>query len=168
MPKNPIKPPALPEQLTNLEQQKITTEILSRYELHKAVEEIMQTTRKSPQLFILFAGDRLTCCDQGTAVLKDQKIVNLTTVAPFGEEYSGRPSIVATYTLPEHRRQGLATLGVSKTIKLCESMGWTPVHADLISRYAKGLVNKLPPKLQQLLQVCDHTSSVNIDIFPEG
>lgn len=162
----PIKKPS--ENVLTPEQPEITTEVLSRPDLYKAVEEILQLTRKHAHLFILLQGDRLSCCDQGLAVYQDQKISSLATISPFGEEYTGQPAIVSLYTLPEKRRQGLGTLAISKAIDLCDSRGLTPVEVSIISSHAKGLIDKLPAELLEKIIAKDLTASgLDISQLPD-
>lgn len=150
------------------EQPKITTEVLNRSELYAAVEEILQSTRKHPHLFLLLQGDRLSCCDQGLAVYQDKNIASIATVSPHGEDYNGQAAIVSLYTLPEKRRKGFASLAISKAIELCHSRGLTPVEINIVSSYAKVLIDKLPLQLLEKIIAKDLTANgIDISQIPD-
>ena len=106
---------------------------------------------------VLFAGDRLSCCDEGVAAIgQDGQILGLVTIAPLGEMMEGCPTIVAVAVSSHTRRQGIAKQLFVKAVQRMQERGLSlPYRVDTITKMGKGLVASLGDDTKVCLQVVD-------------
>ncbi|RJQ30588.1 hypothetical protein C4572_03955 [Candidatus Parcubacteria bacterium] len=67
-------------------------------------------SKPSPAMGILFAGDRWACVEKVAVAEVDGKIVGIATIAPKGEQVSGKPTIVGLYVQHQYRQKGSAII----------------------------------------------------------
>lgn len=141
--------------------QRITSRLLTRREMF----EWLQAQPPSAVIAMLFGGDRLSCCDEFVAVLVDEEIAAVASIAPRGEQGTGTPTIVGMYTVPEFRRQGHGETAFRAAIERCRERGFTTVRVDVMSRHVTRMIKKLPENDRELLEVHDYGSIM--DFMPE-
>jgi len=115
--------------------------------------EWVRTLSHSPIIAILFAGDRILCCDEAVAIQKDGKIVGVATIAPKGEGLSGVPTIVALYILPVYRRKGYGKKILEAAINRCIERGFPKIRVDVMSSYAMAIIDSLDKNLFDVVEV---------------
>jgi len=139
------------------------TKILQHPALSRAVHQLF-SAHFNAALPILFGGDRLLCCDEGSAVLDDAgKIVALATIAPNGEEESGTPTIVGVYVVPESRGQGLGLAVFRNTLVRCQEQGFERVRVDVISTGMAKIIDSLTDTEHAVLEI--HEAGRMLDMF---
>lgn len=107
-------------------------------------------------LVTLFCGDRATCCDEAAVIKNCGRIVAVATIAPRGEDCSGKPAIVGVYVLPGFRKQGHASKVVEEAFGRCvERALRVPVRMDLMSSGIQAVVKGLPDYVKRHLEVHD-------------
>ena len=122
-------------------------------------------TAASLKLITLFGGDRASCCDEAIVIKNDGgQIVALATIAPNGEQMSGKPTIVGLYVMPEFRRQGLGRKVLEAAIHRCIDRELIPIRIDLMSEGIKSLVEQLSEDIRQQLNA--HDMGAMLDVFP--
>lgn len=87
-----------------------------------------------PMRGLLFAGDRMWCCDEALGLEVDGEIVGVATIAPKGEDGCGQSEIVAVYVREEYRRRGYAIALLRSALVRCEERGLAfPIGVDVLS-----------------------------------
>lgn len=124
------------------------------------VEQLDEASRAGQQgewltLVSLLGGDRASCCDEAVAVQVDGYIVGVATIAPYGEQRSGKPTIVGLYVQPSYRRQGHGQRILEAAIARCLERGLVPVHVDILSSGSRKIVARLPLELRSVIVVND-------------
>ena len=119
------------------------------------VREWAMSLPPSPVIRLLFGGDRLSCCDEGVAIEEEGVIVGIATIAPFGEERSKQPTIVAMYILPAYRRRGYGKILLEAAINRCLEREFSKIRVDVMSSHAMRIINSLPAYLHDVLDVHD-------------
>ncbi|MBI2551444.1 GNAT family N-acetyltransferase [Candidatus Uhrbacteria bacterium] len=114
------------------------------------------SAHRNSKTMILFGGDRLTCCDEFLAAFDGQEIVALASIAPWGEEGEGTPTIVGLYVLYERRGQGIGSILFEATVKRCVERGFEKIRVDLMSAGMAHVVNRLSEDLRQRLMIVNH------------
>lgn len=109
--------------------------------------------KPDPAVFILLAGDRISCCDEGVIMSDKDKLIGVSTIAPAGEEMSGQPTIVALYVSREYRNKGYGDLLLRKAIERCIERGFDKIRMDVLSSYAAKIIEKLPEELKGKIDV---------------
>jgi len=104
---------------------------------------------------ILFAGDRLSCIDEAVGLEADGEVVGVATIAPRGEQMSGKPTIVAIYVRPKFRRKGLGRTLLMAAIDRCRERGLVPVRMDALTTPALCAAQNLPEDYRQDLRLVD-------------
>lgn len=141
------------EQTTNFEREK-TTQIINVVSRGVLVGEIRKLYEKpNPAIFILLGGDRIACCDEGVIMQEGDSLVGVATIAPYGEENSGQPTIVGLYVVPEYRSKGYGKQILQKAIERCLERGFEKIRMDVMSSDATEIIKKLPKEIQEKLDV---------------
>lgn len=104
---------------------------------------------------LLFAGDRISVCDEAVVGRIGEDVVGFATIAPRGEANSGQPTIVGLYVLPDHRRRRYGAGIFVATVERCLDRGFEKVRVDVMSDYVAKIINNLPDELKEHLDVCD-------------
>jgi GNAT superfamily N-acetyltransferase len=126
--------------------------------------------RKTPSLALglLLAGDRWQCVSEAVIARKGRKIVGIATIAPSGEEGSGKPTIVALYVLPGFRSKGIGSLLLKEAIDYMANRGWQPIYLDILNSKVFRLLEKLPEGLKTKIVVRDFTQGGALDLLLEN
>jgi ribosomal protein S18 acetylase RimI-like enzyme len=104
---------------------------------------------------ILFAGDRISDCDEGIIMQDQEKFMGLATIAPRGENQSGQPTIVGLYVAPECRKRDYGRQLLQKAITRCLERGFQNIRMDVMSSAAKKIILELPTAIRAKLDVHD-------------
>ena len=116
-------------------------------------------------VMILFTGDRVSCCDEVVALEIEGAIdVAFATISPEGEDYSGKPDIVALYTLPRFRQQGYGRAVLEAAIRRCMERGFGGVGINVLSSHVRRMIEKLSEDLKAFLVVVDHGENTFEDL----
>ncbi len=135
------------------------------------MEEVAKFVANRPSLWtaILFAGDRLTCCEEGIA-LKDEtgRIVSLVTISFKGEDLSGQPGIVGLYTIPEARNGKVGIKAGEEVVRAAvhrciDDKGFDNIRIDVLSTYALRILNSLDSQLRDKLDIRDLSGFVGFE-----
>jgi GNAT superfamily N-acetyltransferase len=110
----------------------------------------------SATMAILFAGDRLSCCDEAIVARCDGKIFGIATIAPEGEMRSGNPTIVGVYVVPHVRGLGIGSQLFQSAIRRCVEQSLTPVRIDALTDKMARLCDALPDGLKSVCHVVKH------------
>ncbi|MFY9484753.1 MAG: GNAT family N-acetyltransferase [Patescibacteria group bacterium] len=113
-----------------------------------------------PAIGILFAGDRLSCCDEALAAFEADQFLGAVTLAPQGEMGSGEPTIVGIWVHYDHRGNGVGQTLLEAAVRRMIERGLTPVRLDVMSGKAGRIIERLPRELRD--QVVAH-SSITLD-----
>jgi len=106
-----------------------------------------------PAVAILFAGDRLICCDEVLAAFDAGQFLGAVTLAARGEMESGEPTIVGLWVHYDHRRRGLGQALLEAAIRRMIERGLTPIRLDLLSSKIEGMIEQLPEGLKKVLDI---------------
>lgn len=104
---------------------------------------------------MLLVGDRLSCIDEAVACEVENQIIGVATIAPRGEMSSGVPTIVALYILSAFRGKGYGKSLMEAAVRRCVERGFSRVRVDILSAYAKRIIESLPEDLKSVLEVHD-------------
>jgi GNAT superfamily N-acetyltransferase len=96
---------------------------------------------------ILFAGDRLRCCELAIVAIEGEDLLGLATIAPKGE-YTGIPTIVGIWVKPSCRGLGIGSSLLRRSIEEMLLQGLKPIRIDSLSLLLKNMVEKLPLELK--------------------
>lgn len=127
------------------------TKLVSIGELHRHLQPFMPRMA----LVILMAGDRLSCCDEAVIALEGDDFLGAATIAPEGEQFSGEPTLVGLWVVPEHRGRGIGQALLEAAVRRMVTRGLTPIRVDALSSRIPRLVALLPEDLQAQLKVID-------------
>jgi GNAT superfamily N-acetyltransferase len=144
----------------------LNTQVLSINELINWVDANIP---HGPMRGILFAGDRLSCCDEAVALKVDGRIVGLATIAPKGEYGAGgQPTIIALYVVLGERRKGYGKILQEAVVTRFIERGFQNIRVDVMSSYAMRTINSLPQHLRDALDVRDLGDSMDLISSMEG
>src|SRR5438552_3119807 len=124
---------------------------------HSMMLDTNRDGRVAMTIICLFGGDRLSCCDEAMGVEDDGRIVSLASIAPEGEQQSGKPTIVGLYTLAAYRKKGYGLAAMTAAIERMMERKLIPIHVDVLSTGAKHLIAKLPDELRKHLNLNDQS-----------
>lgn len=132
----------------------LSLEVISEPDLNSTVNSLFANYDPHGNLVrgLLFAGDRLSVCDEAIALKKGTKVIGLATIAPKGER-TGEPTIVGLYIQPQERRKGFGTLVLERTIKRGEERGFGRLRIDVMSGWVMKIIDKLPEELRRKLDI---------------
>lgn len=132
------------EQPNNIEQRIITKSQLVEW---------VSNLPSSFELYSLFGGDRIRYVDEAAVVEVNKDIVSAASIAPKGEEFSGEPTIVGLYTIPEERQKGYGRMAFHMALTRCKERGFGRVRVDVLSNEAWNLIQSLPGEDKQYLDI---------------
>lgn len=132
------------------EQEAIRIDVISIKEIAAFVDSHRSTTT-----MILFAGDRLSCCDEGVGISLDGRLVGIATIAPHGEQDSGTPTIVGVFVDKAARNKQLGQRLFLAAVQRCQERGFSRIHVDAVSDGMKKIINHLSPEIRSLLDIQD-------------
>ena len=134
---------------------------INKSELYSWVHEIA-TKISSPLIGLLLGGDRITCCDEAVALEVDGVIIGVVTIAPEGEEYTGRPTLVALYVVPAERKKGYGQILQEAGIRRCIERGLTDnnqtILIETLGTRAFKTTERLPQELKDVIEVRDFSN----------
>lgn len=114
---------------------------------------------------LLFAGDRISCCDEAIALKRGNQVIGMATIAPKGEDLSGTPTVVGIFVQPEYRQKGFGTMIFQKTLERCFERGFSKIRIDVLSKQVMKMINKLPPEIKEKLAVYDLSKIIVLSNF---
>ena len=128
----------------------------------------LHSTRPGMAMGLLLSGDRWSCVEEVTVAKIDGEIAGIITIAPEGEEMSGKPTIVAIYVLKEHRASGVGYQLFEATIDYMSSKDLIPIHVDAMNSKVLRMIDRLPIEKRQKLNVVDQTMGGAMDAMLDG
>lgn len=139
----------------------VKIQIVSKAEAAEWVRSLH--SKPSMALGILLAGDRWSCVTEVAVAMINDKIVGIATIAPDGEQMSGKPTIVAIYVLYEHRKAGVGYQLFETAVDYMLSKELEPIRVDVMNSKVLRMINRLPIEKRQKLSVADHSGGGAID-----
>lgn len=115
-----------------------------------------------PSRGLLFGGDRYSCCDQYIICSAGDDLVGIASIAPEGEQNSGRPTIVGLWIKPSFRNQGWGHKILAAAINQCLQRKFNKIRIDALNPEMKKTIEKVSPKLSAHLDVQDFSSFPSI------
>lgn len=137
-------------------------EVASRVITRSELSQWLQPLHPNMTIAILFAGDRIACCDEVVATELEGQIAGVATISPEGETGNGVPEIVGMYVHPTLRRLGLGRELLIAAIRRCQVRGFNTVRVDVLSERVNRIITTLPPELRTLLDVHDLSDGMNL------
>lgn len=138
--------------------------ILSHEEVSKWVHRYVRLDTMAAAT--LFAGDRLSCVDEGVAI--DSNLgqeVGIATIAPKGEQSSGQPTIVAIFVRHEFRKGGYGKELMMVTIDRCRERNLVPAKIDALTTPAVRICEHLPDDYKADVRVFDMSMGGLMDMI---
>jgi hypothetical protein len=119
---------------------------------------------------VQFGGESAWCCDEFVVLVSDdEKPVAVSSIAPNGEQDSGRCEIVGFYVMPEYRwnkEVNYHRLLAEAVVSRCRDRGLTPVFHMAISRLAAEGFESLSKDLRELVNLDRSFIDANIEPTP--
>lgn len=131
-------------------------------EIIKLPHPVMRQLPQNILTGMLFAGDRISCCTHAAVACDGSSLRGLATIAPDGEQFSGKPTIVGLYVFPQHRGRLIGKRLLVAAIDWMVGQQLTPIHVDAMSSSAARLIDLLPEKQRSHLQVSDHFGILDV------
>lgn len=144
----------------------LVIEIHRKSEISELVDRLHHE-RPSLALGTLLAGDRWSCVADVVVAKKDGEIAGIATIAPKGEQLSGKPTIVAIYVSQEYRGLGIGYKLLETAIDYMLNQGLEPIHIDILNSKVSRMIARLPIEKQQKLRVADQSLGGLIDAMME-
>jgi len=135
----------------------MNTKILNAREAVRLLVETHPEILQDAWYPTLFAGDRMSCCDEAAIVEVNGQIVALATLAPEGEMNEGVPTIVGIYTIRSERRHGYGKTALETIIRRGIERGFANIRVDVLTPKAMQTIHALPQELQDALVVNDQS-----------
>jgi len=105
---------------------------------------------------MLLSGDRISCCTHAAMATDGDKLLGICTIAPKGEQNSGKPTIVGLYVLPQYRCRAIGKRLFIIAIEFMLARQLIPIHIDAMSSNVNRLIKILPAQLACNLIVIEH------------
>lgn len=123
----------------------LEVKIISQENLANVIDQIPLGMSRAA----LFGGDRYSCVDEGVALVDQEVLIGLATIAPEGEQLTGIPTIVGLWIKPQYRMQGNGKLLMKATVERCIERGFETVLVDGLVAPISKIVDSLPENLKQ-------------------
>ena len=101
--------------------------------------------------YLLFGGDRITCCDEVLVIFDSEANtlpIGACSIAPKGETWDGQTTLVGVYVLSGYRGQSIAGQLVGRAVARCQKRNLNlPVRVDALFPAMRKALAKLSPEV---------------------